>query len=44
MKSKDEEYFCNVVHKVFNEDGTIRVCERDSDFAEAYDVKVTRGY
>lgn len=30
MKNQDEERFCNVAHKVFNEDGTIRVCGRDS--------------
>lgn len=30
MKEQDEERFCNVAHKVFNDDGTIRVCGRDS--------------
>ena len=30
MKNQDEERFCNVAHKVFNDDGTIRVCGRDS--------------
>jgi hypothetical protein len=30
MKEQDEERFCDVAHKVFNDDGTIRVCGRDS--------------
>lgn len=30
MKNQDEERFYNVAHKVFNDDGTIRVCGRDS--------------
>jgi len=30
MKNQDEERFCDVAHKVFNNDGTIRVCGRDS--------------
>ena len=30
MKNQDEERFCDVAHKVFNDDGTIRVCGRDS--------------
>lgn len=30
MKSKDEEYFCEVAHKVFDTDGSIRLCGRDA--------------
>lgn len=30
MKEQDEKHFCDVAHKVFNDDGTIRVCGRDS--------------
>lgn len=30
MKNQDEERFCDVAHKVFNDEGTIRVCGRDS--------------
>ena len=30
MRNQNEKRFCNVAHKVFNNDGTIRVCGRDS--------------
>lgn len=30
MKSKDEDYFCEIARKVFNADGSIRLCGRDA--------------
>lgn len=30
MRNQNEKRFCDVAHKVFNNDGTIRVCGRDS--------------
>lgn len=30
MKNQDEEYFCEVACKVFDTDGSIRLCGRDA--------------